>query len=253
MLEDFEDNISIFDAGDTSFFQILTNGGFSSNNYLQSLNSSGQHRSVTAPTFTWDNTTTETLRTYLRLDLGGTNLAALRFGAVNNTFNGYGIYIDSRNGTGGTAGFQLRINNTTTPLAFQEVLITPSVWYRVEVGWQNTSPRITARLYEGNNTTLLAELTSNDTSYTSGSVGVHAFDLASFDTVGFIPPEPPPPPNPPPSSTFDIILRNPGGGFNIVLSDVAQPELVYVGSNWTSRYLGIRSDAQIYVGNQILR
>ena len=53
--------------------------------------------------------------------------------------------------------------------------------------------------------------------------------------------------------SFDIVLRNPGGGFNIVLSDALQPELVYVGSVWVDRYLGIRSDAQIYIGNQQLR
>jgi hypothetical protein len=56
-----------------------------------------------------------------------------------------------------------------------------------------------------------------------------------------------------PATIFDLVLRNPGVGFNIVLSETGTTILVYVGADWLSRYRGVRSDSQIYVGNETLR
>lgn len=186
IIENFEDGVSVFDAGDTSTFFIATDGGFAGSNYLRRTQAGNSHRGIRASSVTWDNATTETLRAYLRADAGGTNLAALRFGAQTSSYNGYGAYIDTRNGSSGTAGFQLRLDNGTSPLAWQSVTITPGTWYRVEVDWRNTSPRITARLYEGDGATVLAEITSDDTTYSTGEVGLHSFNQASFDEVAFI-------------------------------------------------------------------
>lgn len=53
-------------------------------------------------------------------------------------------------------------------------------------------------------------------------------------------------------SPFKIVLRDPGTGFNIKLSDSIVVDYVYQGVNWSLRYLGSRSDASLYLGTKTL-
>ena len=242
-IEDFESGTSIFTDGDVSFFTVETGTPFEGVYYLSHSNNDSVHRSVRGSS--WDNTTTDTLKGYLRADVGGTNLVQLRFGAQPSGFQGYSVCIDTRNSTEDAAGFQLRIDNSTSPLAFATVAIDTGTWYRVEVDWRNTSPRITARLYNGNSTTPLAVLTSDSTTYTSGALGLIAFNAASVDGIRFSDPIPPGP--------FDVVLRQPSN-FDIILFDDISPALtVYIGNSWDLRYVGVTDDSTLYVGNITLR
>ncbi len=47
--------------------------------------------------------------------------------------------------------------------------------------------------------------------------------------------------------SFNIELKNPGTSFNIALTEIV--ETVYVGPNWSSRYLGVTPDNTLYVGD----
>jgi len=146
----------------------------------------------------WDNansysaSATFYLEGMVRADVGGAdpnpNQAQLVFGKQTGAnFNQYAAVIDSRNTTGSGAAFQLRLNNSTTPLATSTVpVIAANTWYKISIDWRTSGTRITARLYNSTNV-LLATLTSSDTTYTSGRVGCHGFNQSSFDNIRLIP------------------------------------------------------------------
>ena len=111
-----------------------------------------------------------------------TGLSGIAFGIQpSNIYNGYFAVIDIRNGIADTAGFQLRkgINNLT-PLAFDmNVNITLDAWYRITAEWK-TNGDITVRLYSFENI-LLSTLSVNDTTYTSGYIGLTSYSNSLFD------------------------------------------------------------------------
>jgi hypothetical protein len=111
-----------------------------------------------------------------------TGLSGIAFGIQpSDIYNGYFAVIDIRNGIADTAAFQLRkgINNLT-PLAFDmNVNITLDAWYRITAEWK-TNGDITVRLYSFENI-LLSTLSVNDTTYTSGYIGLTSYSNSLFD------------------------------------------------------------------------
>lgn len=186
-IADFEDGTSPFTVGSTSDFSVATGGSFNGTKRLSSTSGANHQRVITDSAITWDNEDGRTLRGYVRCDDGGTNLAYLCFGSQTTSFNGYSVHIDQRNSTGGSSALQLRLDNSTTPLSTStDPTISVGVWYRIEIEWQNVNPRITARVYEGDSDTVLGTVTSNDTTYTSGRLGVHRFNQSSFDDIALL-------------------------------------------------------------------
>ena len=141
----------------------------------------------------WDNANTYSasatfnLEAMVRIESGTPNQAHLVFGKQSGAnFNAYQVLIDDRNLTLGSAAFQLRLNNGTTPLATSTApTIVKNQWYKISIDWRASGTRITARLYNNANM-LLATITSNNTTYTSGRIGVHGFNQASFDNIRLI-------------------------------------------------------------------
>ena len=122
---------------------------------------------------------------YVRAQAGGTNLVGLVFGQ-STIFTGYSVIIDTRNSTGGSSAFQIRKDNSTTPLAATTgPTISSATWYKIRVEWRTSGTRITAKLYDTSDT-LLATITSNDTSYTSGYCGLHCYNTSYIDELYLI-------------------------------------------------------------------
>ena len=121
---------------------------------------------------------------FVRTSLGyiTTGLSGIAFGIQpSDIYNGYFAVIDIRNGIADTAAFQLRkgINNLT-PLAFDmNVNITLDKWYRITAEWK-TNGDITVRLYSFENI-LLSTLSVNDTTYSSGYIGLTSYSNSLFD------------------------------------------------------------------------
>ena len=126
---------------------------------------------------------------FVRTSLGyiTTGLSGIAFGIQpSDIYNGYFAVIDIRNGIADTAAFQLRkgINNLT-PLAFDmNVNITLDKWYRITAEWK-TNGDITVRLYSFENI-LLSTLSVNDTTYTSGYIGLTSYSNSLFDNFANI-------------------------------------------------------------------
>lgn len=182
--EDFEDGVSSFTDGDSANYTVEATNAYSGT-YRLARASALAHYSVHSTSDVWSNATTSRMIGYIRADEGGTNLVGLRFGVPAATGQqGYWALIDTRNNTGSTSAFQLRLDGGTTPLA---TATTPSVsankWYRVEITWQGISPRITAKFYESESATPLVTLTSEDVTYTSGRIGIQAYNAASADEI----------------------------------------------------------------------
>lgn len=153
-------------------------------NYNTQLNT---HSSVWDNSASYDRGSTFNLEGMVRLESGSPNQAHIVFGKQTRiNFNAYQVLIDDRNLTGGSAAFQLRLNNSTTPLATSTVpVIVKNVWYKISIDWRATGTIITARLYDNTNT-LLATITSNDNTYTGGHIGVQGFNQSSFDNLRLI-------------------------------------------------------------------
>lgn len=184
---DFEGGTSPFDSGDTASFSVQSTGAHGGI-YRLAKDASATHRNLTDSASSWSNTDGGVLSALLRCDTGGTNIATLRFGAESSGQNGYGVCIDARNGVGGgNTAFQIRENNGSTAIATDSApTITVGTWYRIEVEWQGSSPRITARLYSEDRSTLLSTLTSDDASYSSGRIGLHGYAATSYDSISIV-------------------------------------------------------------------
>ena len=121
---------------------------------------------------------------FVRTTLGyiTTGLSGIAFAIQpNNIYNGYFAVIDIRNGIADTAGFQLRkgIDNLT-PIAFDSgVNITLDTWYRITAEWK-TNGDITVRLYSLQNI-LLSTLSVNDSTYSTGYIGLTSYSNSLFD------------------------------------------------------------------------
>lgn len=128
----------------------------------------------------------------VRVRTDGTTLAGLviaKQAGANN--NGYQILIDRRNGTGSSAGFHIRLNRLFSSgniLAFDAgVSIVTNRWYRIQVDWRDSGTRITARLYDTTTDTLISTLTTNNTTYTSGRLGIIGYQETSYDNIIVVP------------------------------------------------------------------
>lgn len=156
----------------------------SGNTVLNYNTAANTHSCVWDDANTYSASATFNLEAKLKVVDGGTNLAMLVFGKqAGNNFNAYQVVIDRRNLTGGSAAFQLRLNNSTSPLATSTAhSIITNNWYKVVVEWRMSGTRITAKLYDDTNT-LLTTITSNSTTYTSGRIGVHGYNQTSFDNI----------------------------------------------------------------------
>jgi hypothetical protein len=121
----------------------------------------------------------------------GTTLAGLVFGkAAGNNHTGYQILIDRRNASGSSSGFHLRKNIAFSPsvLAFDNsVTIVSGRWYKIQVDWRTSGTRITARLYDTTTDTLISTITSNDTAYTTGRIGIIGYQETSHDNIIVVP------------------------------------------------------------------
>lgn len=126
------------------------------------------------------------LEGWVRCVSGGTNLAGLVFGHQASGNLGYQVIIDTRNSTGGSSSFQIRKDASSTPLASSTAAtVSANTWYRVAVQWRTSGTRISAQLYDESGTEL-ATLTSSDTSYTTGRLGLHAYNTVSFDNISLV-------------------------------------------------------------------
>ena len=95
-----------------------------------------------------------------------TALPQTMFG-VQDANNFYQISIDDRSDPGEFA-FVKTIGGSRTRITTDSVSFSTGIWYLVEVEW--TDPTITATLYDDSETQV-AELTADDTDFTSGGVG----------------------------------------------------------------------------------
>lgn len=142
--------------------------------------------------FSWDNADVFNssdsiyMSAMLRADTSGTNLTGLIFAKpTGSNFNGYQVLIDMRNATGSSSAFQIRKDLAFGGgiVAFDDsITVSASQWYKVEVDWVSSKTTITARLYNDAGT-LLSTLTSTDTTYTSGRVGVYSNSPGSFNDI----------------------------------------------------------------------
>ena len=56
-----------------------------------------------------------------------------------------------------------------------------------------------------------------------------------------------------PPATFNVAMRNPGPAFNVAFSDGGAVDTVYIGGTpRAQRYLGTRTDADLYLGAKVL-
>ncbi len=95
--------------------------------------------------------------------------------------SGYSAMLDLRSG----GSLQLRKDFDYDTRDQQTVSLTSGAWYWLEVTW--TSGSITAELLDGPGGTSLATVTKSDSTYSSGHVGIVAFDAGDFDDVSISP------------------------------------------------------------------
>lgn len=160
--------------------------GDKSPQHVMSYTGPASHAQIYQTVTTYSASPTFLLECRVRMNAGGTNLAGPAFGKQSSgNFDGYTVILDTRNRTGGTAGLQLRLNNGTSPLAWQAIAINVGEWYRVQMEWRTSGTRITVRLYSDSPVanSLLATITSTNSAYTSGFLGLHAYNPASFDDI----------------------------------------------------------------------
>ena len=182
--EDFESNSSrMTSLNGNSSWSIQGTGAYAGTYRLQYAGGAN-HSCRWDDNFVYSPSSTFLYEGWVRTDAGGTNLAMLLFGkTTGSNYNGYQVCIDSRNSTGGSAAFQIRLNNGSSPLTSSTApTIVVGNWYKIQVEWRSSAPNITARLFNSS-LDLLATLTSNNTTHTSGRLGVHGFNTTSFDNL----------------------------------------------------------------------
>lgn len=126
---------------------------------------------------------------WVRLNSAGSTscLGGICLFSGGNSATGYRLLIDRRNGTSGlTAGFQLRIDNSGTALAFDSaVTIILDTWYYLQLEWKDSgTPRLIGRLYDSDGTTLISTITSNNSTYsTNCNPAIQAFNTPHIDDL----------------------------------------------------------------------
>lgn len=120
---------------------------------------------------------------WVRLDGPNLNIAGLTFGNVpGGGFQGYQAFIYSD----GVYPTQIQLRKYTTGFTLLDsdyaAFYSPGQWYRIVVTWRAIGVRIIVKFYTAGGT-LIGTLNSNDITYTSGHVGVQAYNGASIDDL----------------------------------------------------------------------
>jgi hypothetical protein len=125
---------------------------------------------------------------YTTSDASTTNLCGVGiFNDGNETpatySDGYYAVVDTRNGTGSTAAFQIRktADSGTILDSDDSLSVVSDAWYRVEM-YVDGDNQIVAKLYD-TDMELLSTLTSTDTDYTEGYFALTTYEEAYFDDI----------------------------------------------------------------------
>lgn len=175
---DFE-IISPFDQGDTGSFSLLATAARNGSQGLR-VASGGTFKAVHSNSISYSAAESHTFSVWVKpVSTGDPVNASLSGVLVGNdggaAANGYIAVLDLRAG----GSLQIREDADYNSRVEQAVSLTSGTWYWLEVTW--TSTGIIAQLFSAPGGALLQTATKNDTSYSSGYVGLVGYGGADFD------------------------------------------------------------------------